>query len=45
MSLTLRPYQSGAIQGIYNYFHEATGNPLVVIPNRRRQVTGDGDLR
>ena len=32
MSLTLRPYQSGAIQGIYNYFHEATGNPLVVIP-------------
>jgi len=32
MSLTLRPYQSGAIQGIYNYFHEDTGNPLVVIP-------------
>ena len=32
MSLTLRPYQSGAIQGIYNYFHEAAGNPLVVIP-------------
>ena len=32
MSLTLRSYQSGAIQGIYNYFHADTGNPLVVIP-------------
>ena len=32
MSLTLRSYQNGAIQGIYNYFHEATGNPLIVIP-------------
>ena len=32
MSMTLRPYQTGAIQGIYNYFSEATGNPLVVIP-------------
>ena len=32
MSLTLRTYQSGAIQGIYNYFHADTGNPLVVIP-------------
>jgi len=32
MSLILRPYQSGAIQGIYNYFHENSGNPLVVIP-------------
>jgi hypothetical protein len=32
MSLTLRPYQNGAIQGIYNYFLEASGNPLVVIP-------------
>jgi len=30
--MVLRPYQSGAIQGIYNYFHEDTGNPLVVIP-------------
>ena len=31
-TMALRPYQSGAIQGIYNYFHEDTGNPLVVIP-------------
>ena len=30
--LALRPYQRGAIQGIYNYFHEDTGNPLIVIP-------------
>ena len=28
-TMVLRPYQSGAIQGIYNYFHENTGNPLV----------------
>ena len=32
MTLALRPYQSAAIQGIYDYFHDATGNPLVVIP-------------
>jgi DNA repair protein RadD len=32
MSLSLRPYQSAAIQGIYNYFNDHTGNPLVVIP-------------
>lgn len=32
MTLALRPYQSAAIQGIYNYFHDATGNPLVIIP-------------
>lgn len=31
-TMVLRPYQSGAIQGIYNYFHADTGNPLVVIP-------------
>ena len=32
MSLTLRPYQNAAIQGIYNYFKDETGNPLIVIP-------------
>ncbi len=32
MSLILRSYQSAAIQGIYNYFQHASGNPLVVIP-------------
>lgn len=32
MSLSLRPYQSAAIQGIYDYFGRATGNPLIVIP-------------
>ncbi len=32
MSITLRPYQGAAIQGIYNYFHDHTGNPLIVIP-------------
>jgi DNA repair protein RadD len=32
MTLTLRPYQTAAIDGIYNYFHNNTGNPLVVIP-------------
>lgn len=32
MSLTLRPYQSAAINGIYNYFASETGNPLIVIP-------------
>jgi superfamily II DNA or RNA helicase len=32
MTHPLRPYQSAAIQGIYNYFQEDTGNSLVVIP-------------
>ena len=32
MSIKLRPYQGAAIQGIYNYFHDHTGNPLIVIP-------------
>jgi DNA repair protein RadD len=32
MTLSLRPYQDAAINGIYNYFNESTGNPLVVIP-------------
>ena len=32
MSFSLRPYQSAAIQGIYNYFQDQSGNPLVVIP-------------
>lgn len=30
--LTLRPYQQAAITAIYGYFHDNTGNPLVVIP-------------
>jgi len=30
--LTLRAYQSAAIQGIYDYFAEQAGNPLVIIP-------------
>jgi DNA repair protein RadD len=32
MSFALRDYQSAAIQGIYDYFQGASGNPLVVIP-------------
>ena len=32
MTLTLRPYQQAAIDGIYEYFERATGNPNVVIP-------------
>lgn len=32
MSLSLRPYQRAAIQGIYNYFQDEAGNPLIVIP-------------
>lgn len=32
MTLTLRPYQQAAIDGIYHYFDRNTGNPLVVIP-------------
>ena len=30
--LTLRPYQQEAIDAIYTYFEEHTGNPLIVIP-------------
>lgn len=30
--LVLRPYQQKAIDDLYNYFCENTGNPLVVIP-------------
>jgi DNA repair protein RadD len=32
MTLTLRPYQLAAIDGIYHYFDQQTGNPLIVIP-------------
>ncbi len=32
MSLILRPYQTAAIQGIYDYFSKKAGNPLVTIP-------------
>ncbi len=32
MSLTLRPYQSAAIQSIYDYFSKNAGNPLITIP-------------
>jgi DNA repair protein RadD len=32
MTLSLRPYQSGAIDALYSYFAEHTGNPLVVMP-------------
>jgi DNA repair protein RadD len=32
MSLTLRAYQNAAIQGIYDYFHAHTGNPIVIMP-------------
>lgn len=32
MSLSLRRYQSEAIESIYRYFGEAAGNPLIVIP-------------
>ncbi|MBF0182231.1 MAG: DEAD/DEAH box helicase family protein, partial [Magnetococcales bacterium] len=30
--LQLRPYQREAIDAIYAYFQEKTGNPLIVIP-------------
>ncbi|MBF0629344.1 MAG: DEAD/DEAH box helicase family protein, partial [Magnetococcales bacterium] len=30
--LTLRAYQREAIDAIYAYFQEETGNPLIVIP-------------
>jgi DNA repair protein RadD len=32
MTLQLRPYQRVAIHAIYDYFAQATGHPLVVIP-------------
>ena len=32
MSLTLRPYQSAAIQSIYDYYQQHTGNALLCIP-------------
>jgi DNA repair protein RadD len=32
MTLSLRPYQRSAIDALYNYFAEHSGNPLVVIP-------------
>lgn len=32
MSIVLRPYQKHAIQSIYEYFAEKTGNPLIAIP-------------
>lgn len=32
LAVTLRPYQQEAIDGIYRWFGEATGNPLVVVP-------------
>ncbi len=35
--LTLRPYQQAAIASIYGYFEKESGNPLVVIPSRRRR--------
>lgn len=30
--MELRPYQRGAIDALYDYFGQATGNPLVVMP-------------
>ena len=30
--IQLRPYQSAAIEAIYGYFAEKTGNPLIVLP-------------
>jgi DNA repair protein RadD len=32
MTLSLRPYQRAAIDALYGYFAEHTGNPLVVMP-------------
>jgi DNA repair protein RadD len=32
MTLSLRPYQRAAIDALYAYFAEHTGNPLVVLP-------------
>lgn len=43
MTLELRPYQAAAIDAIYGYFAENTGNPLVVIPTAggKSLVIGD----
>ena len=30
--IELRPYQSAAIEAIYGYFGEKSGNPLIVLP-------------
>lgn len=30
--IQLRPYQEGAVQSVFDYFQEKTGNPLVVLP-------------
>ena len=43
--LSLRPYQQAAIDAIYGYFAERAGNPLVVHPDRRRQIARHGVLR
>ena len=32
MTLSLRPYQRSAVDALYSYFAEHTGNPLVVMP-------------
>lgn len=32
MTVTLRPYQTEAVQAIYDYFGTKSGNPLVVLP-------------
>ena len=32
MTITLRPYQTGAVQAIYDYFATKQGNPLIVLP-------------
>lgn len=32
MTMNLRPYQTAAIEGLYDYFGRETGNPLVVMP-------------
>ena len=32
MTLALRPYQSAAIEALYDYFAASGGNPLVVMP-------------
>ncbi len=32
MTITLRPYQRAAIDALYGYFAEQSGNPLVVMP-------------
>lgn len=32
MTITLRPYQTGAVQAIYDYFKSKDGNPLIVLP-------------